>query len=936
MNIWDEIKNRFTCREIADQYGVNLSRKKAVCPFCTYKKNPSFYVTDDYFICHHCQKKGDVFNLIGEFEKTDRWGALKILGDRAGIKYTPSKQDEQREDVSQTLKLFCEHFLINDENTAPWKYLIDRGLTPDFIKLKLVGYIPPGSSLAGLPANLGKSQYLKEKKLPGFLSGRILLPFWQGYQIVYLTGRTLDKGEAKKYLNITGQKTWTGNMRGPELIVTEGIFDQLLAEQAGYNCIATAGSGGEIKIHKGIKKILLCFDGDDQGREYIEKYALDFHEQGANVVICLLDEGTDLADFLRPGGKIKELKKIGIYDFYFEKLRSDSTNKEIKAIVYRILKRADEIAREKAFKQLKTLFGVTIGVIRKDYFNSQKKNRDDFLTYEGVKFKIPEGFLITKHGIFTGTNEQIAFAPIFISRCGTNRQNGVEYVELSFNSNGNTKHRIVDRITISSAAGIIRESQYGAPVNSVNALHIINFLAAWLAVNKEVFDSFEVVNQLGWFKNQFILTDRIIGNGEKLNVYYKGAVHPEAFSKQGDLYQWISAMKKLKDLENAQIARFCIYAGFAAIAWERLKFSPVIIHLHCNTSKGKTTVLRLVSSIFGSPEFGKGVITWDVTEKYIIRYLEHLRNVPLCIDELTSKNMKNFQSVIYSISGGVSRGKASSIDPFDIVELRNFSTLIFSNGEPPMLAQNSFAGETVRVWELNAPPFGVDDENLINDILSTIMENFGHAIELFILNYLNLEDEFNNRESFIPLEKIKTLANAERRILKQLDVIYFTGLLVNEIFKIDFPVNRDMQYIFKTICKQIAEKVIHTDNILSDIADYVTINQSAFPLVGKLFKKNTIESKALSNQKIFGFLFPNNNDGHDLGIIRSHFIEWMNDRWNSNTGGLYVLSILKEKGIIPNRCQKRIDEKVVDLVYFENFFGPEETYNIGVRDESLF
>jgi len=502
MSIWDEIKNRFSCRDIADQYGVNLSKKKAVCPFCQYKKNPSFYVTGDYFICHHCQKKGDLFNLIAEFEKTDRWGALKILSHRAGINYIPSKQDEEIENVSQILKLFCEHFLIRDENSAPWKYLIDRGLTPGFIKQKLVGFIPKGSSSASLPGNLEKSQYLEEKKLPGFLSGRILLPFWQGNQIVYLTGRTLDKKKEKKYFNINGQKPWTGNMRGPELIVTEGIFDQLLAEQAGLNCIATAGSGGKIKIHKGIKKILLCFDGDDQGREYIEKYALDFYEQGANVKICRLDEGTDLADFICAGGKIEELKKIGIYDFYYDKLSNDSTNKEIKAKLYRILKRVDDIERELRFKQLKTLFGVTIGVIRKDYFNSLKNSRDDFLTYDGIKFKVPEGYLITKHGIFTGTREHISFEPVFISRCGINRQNGVEYVELSFNSNGNTKRRIVDRITISSASELIKESQYGAPVNSGNALHIINFLAAWIAVNKEVFDSFEVVNQLGWFKNR--------------------------------------------------------------------------------------------------------------------------------------------------------------------------------------------------------------------------------------------------------------------------------------------------------------------------------------------------------------------------------------------------------------------------------------------------
>jgi hypothetical protein len=104
-------------------------------------------------------------------------------------------------------------------------------LTPDFIKKKLIGFIPDGFLFSSLPKNLEKSKYLKEKKLPGFLSGRILLPFWQGNQIVYLTGRILDEGEEKKYLNITGKKTWTGNMRGPELIVTEGIFDQLLAKR---------------------------------------------------------------------------------------------------------------------------------------------------------------------------------------------------------------------------------------------------------------------------------------------------------------------------------------------------------------------------------------------------------------------------------------------------------------------------------------------------------------------------------------------------------------------------------------------------------------------------------------------------------------------------------------------------------------------------------
>jgi hypothetical protein len=202
---------------------------------------------------------------------------------------------------------------------------------------------------------------------------------------------------------------------------------------------------------------------------------------------------------------------------------------------------------------------------------------------------------------------------------------------------------------------------------------------------------------------------------------------------------------------------------------------------------------------------------------------------------------------------------------------------------------------------------------------------------------LNLADDFKNPDGFLPPDRINSMSNAERRILKQLDAIYFTGLVINEIFKFDFPVPEDMEYIFKSIGKQIEEKVINIDNILSEIADYVSINHAGFPVVSKdINQKNTIAGKVLSHQKIFGFLFPNANYGHDLGIIKSHFIEWMNAKWKSNTGGLYVFSILKDKGLVPNRCQKRIDDKVVDLVYLENFFDPEKPDNNGVNDESPF
>ncbi len=150
-------------------------------------------------------------------------------------------------------------------------------------------------------------EHLKKVGLPEFAKGRILIPFTQYGEIVYFTMYAIDDSKPK-YLNIRGPKTFIGTPMGPELIITEGIFDQLLAEQAGYNCIGLAGSSGEIEIPESVKKVILIMDGDDQGRKYVEKYAGMLKTPNRKIEVCVLDEGTDLADFLKEGGKIENIK----------------------------------------------------------------------------------------------------------------------------------------------------------------------------------------------------------------------------------------------------------------------------------------------------------------------------------------------------------------------------------------------------------------------------------------------------------------------------------------------------------------------------------------------------------------------------------------------------------------------------------------------------
>jgi len=150
-------------------------------------------------------------------------------------------------------------------------------------------------------------EHLKKAGLPSIIKGRILIPFTQYGEIVYFTGRAIDESKPK-YKNILGPKTFIGTPRGPELIVTEGIFDQLLAEQAGYNCIGIAGSSGKIEIPDSVKKVTLIMDGDADGRKFTEKFAVMLKRPNRKIEVGILDQGTDLAEFLKDGGEIEDIK----------------------------------------------------------------------------------------------------------------------------------------------------------------------------------------------------------------------------------------------------------------------------------------------------------------------------------------------------------------------------------------------------------------------------------------------------------------------------------------------------------------------------------------------------------------------------------------------------------------------------------------------------
>lgn len=950
MNIFEEVKLRASCRELAEESGAEFAgRSKAVCPLCHYEKSPTFHATDDYFKCHHCHKGGDAIRLVAENDKTDDFQAAMKLAARFGVEARISepqrREAERRAKKADIFKEFAEHFSSNLPPAAA-AYLADRGLTQETIKNKLIGFIPSEPDQLEISE---ETRPLFEAGLPGILRGRILLPFWQCGQIVYFTGRSLpgqDEGpdgrKYPKYLNQRGDKTYSGTVRGPELYITEGPLDQLMAEQTGLNCIAIAGSGKVPKMHQGVKRVILAFDGDEAGRKFIDKHAVEILEQGPEVYVLVFPEGEDMADHLLKNGGVTA-PEVSLVHYYLDQLRAEPKNKELRAVVYRVMKYMDEVDRGEVFNTLKTLWKTTVQAVRKDFQNyTQEEAESEYSTEEGMKYKVPEGYYMTDKGISAG-KMQVTYEPFFVSRIGSNRQTGVEYCEIKYNSNGSTRSRIVERRVISKAADLLEESNSGAPVNSANALQLVRFFDAWLARNKEILPSFEVTGQLGWMDAgitsqdvRFVLSDRIIDGtsqdldleeGKEKSMYYRGAVPEKAFKRKGTLDGWVKAIKPLGGLESGHVARFVLYAGFASIILEPLNLRPFVIHLHGDTSQGKTTALRVPASIYGNPVEGAAMIRWHNTQNFIVRYMESLKNVPLCIDELSSESRATFDSIIYMMESGISKGKALKDDPNGVAALRTFRLGVFSSGEPPILGGQSMGGAAIRVWEFSGSPFGESCPELVKSLEIGLQENHGVAVDTFLKNFSRLRESIFRDDTTFFAGEMEDLTNVERRALKTLNYIYLTGMVANACFDLGWNVADDMRKIFETIRLPISEKTRTVEHVLEDIQGLVAQNPLAFPeVVSDAFdprqqRKVVKSADGKIPSKVMGYLFPNDQGGFDLGIIRSFFIEWASKQRNQTNAGFYLLNLLKDRGVISDpRAFRRISGQGVYVVLIPDFF----------------
>jgi DNA primase len=332
---------------------------KALCPFHT-EKSPSFVVSPERQIWHcfgGCNKGGDVYQFLMEYEKVDFPEALRILAKRAGIELKnrefdrgESSKKERLYQVNSLAKEFYHYVLTkHPAGKTALKYLKNRGIDERVIKTFMLGFSPQSGN--GLVKYLvGKKRFAREEvidaglayqrggDLGDFFRGRLMFPLIDHRDnVVGFAGRILDNADkTAKYVNTRetliyhkGEHIFGLNItkdairREAQAIIVEGEFDVLSCFQNGVgNVIAVKGTAlTEAQVTllaRFTQKITFCFDADNAGQEAIKRSLVVVEKKGLSPTVIEIpgQKDPDEAITENPAAFKKAVKEdLPVYDY---------------------------------------------------------------------------------------------------------------------------------------------------------------------------------------------------------------------------------------------------------------------------------------------------------------------------------------------------------------------------------------------------------------------------------------------------------------------------------------------------------------------------------------------------------------------------------------------------------------------------------------------
>ena len=500
---------------------------------------------------------------------------------------------------------------------------------------------------------------------------------------------------------------------------------------------------------------------------------------------------------------------------------------------------------------------------------------------------------VYRDGFMQGT-EVACPHPIMPVQRLVNIDTGIEKMRLAFQKGSRWREIIVDKSVVSTASKIVSLSDNGVSVTSENAKALVRYLAEVDSANYEIIPEAYSFSRLGYFPGEGFVpfVDGLIFDGDaNFRTIYN------AITTKGRHSLWVEEIKQVR--QYSSVAKIAIAASLASVLVPVCGAQVFFTHLWSSTSgTGKTVALMCAASVWGDPELGKYIQTFNSTQVGLERFAAFLNHLPLMIDE---GQLDSGKFSVYQLAEGVGRTRGNKSGGVD--RTPTWANCVITTGESPLIKQSDGAGAYNRTLDIECK----SSEKVVEDgrkTVSVIRSNYGFAGRALV-TWLYSHDGAGKvvKERFADnYQRLCQSDTTEKQAMAAALVLTADELLCTLILKTeDLLTVTDM-------AKHLATKreVSVGERGYNYLCDWVGANQKRFATAS-----NTPE-----NGEIYGVF--GNGDGY-VYIIRSVFMRVVEQEgYNAKA----LLSYLKENKLIATRGKnmtkgKRVGGKLVECVALE-------------------
>ncbi len=339
----------------------------------------------------------------------------------------------------------------------------------------------------------------------------------------------------------------------------------------------------------------------------------------------------------------------------------------------------------------------------------------------------------------------------------------------------------------------LRDAGLFISTNSGNAKKLIDYLCnAPIPEDRRI----RYTHRTGWHDNCYVTQTGTVGEMTEEIIYSNPNSEVVTIEERGSRLEWKDNVAKF--CQNNPILIFCVCLVFAAPLLAIVGLANIGFHLVGNSSIGKSTMLKVATSVFGNPNVA--IQFWNATMTSMEGTAKAYNDLLMAVDEIGQSISSHIGEMVYMLGNGMGKGRGNVHG--EARQRTQFRLIFLSNGERTLeghmneSGRNAMAGQEVRMVNIPADfgeygsycdIHGHDNSHVFNEMLK---ENaaiyYGTAFSDYLKKIVPRREKVAERiktsiDRFVA-EHVKADASGQvKRVAQQFGLAAAAGTLATEL-----------------------------------------------------------------------------------------------------------------------------------------------------------